>query len=142
MCQCYRLCFLQMGESRHVCMNIVFHNSLQCFEKFLKFCIDFFDFITYIKFHIQCNLIVTASSGMKLLTRIPDTVDQICLYKTVDILIFCCDLQLSGFYIGKDAIQSFQNLVSLFFCQYSLLRKHSYMRLASADILFIKFLIK
>ena len=47
-----------------------------------------------------------------------------------------------GFYIGKDAIQSFQNPVSLFFCQYSLLRKHSYMRLASADILFIKFLIK
>ena len=79
---------------------------------------------------------------MKLLARISDTVDQICLYKAVDVFIFGCDLQLAGFYVCKDAIQSFKNLVSLFFCQDSLFCKHSDMCFASADVLFIKFLVK
>ena len=79
---------------------------------------------------------------MKFLTRISDTVDQISLYKTVNIFIFGCDLQLAGLYICKNTVQSFKYLVSLLFCQDSLFCKHSDMCLASTDILFIKFLVK
>ena len=141
-CQGNRLCFLKMCESRHVSVHIVFHNGLKCFQKFLEFCVDLFDLVADIKFHVKGNLVVTASSCVKLLARISDTVDQICLYKAVDVFIFGCDLQLAGFYVCKDAIQSFKNLVSLFFCQDSLFCKHSDMCFASADVLFIKFLVK
>ena len=68
------------------------------------------DLISCIKLHIQCNLVVTASSGMQLLSCIPDPVDQICLYKTVDIFVFLCNLKLSALYIPADAFQSVQNL--------------------------------
>ena len=142
MCQCDRLCLLQMCEARHICMYIIFHDRLKCFQKFLKLCIDFLNLITDIEFHIKGNLVIAASSCVKLFARISDTFNQICLYEAVDILIFGCDLQPAGLYICKNTVQPAKDLVSLFFCQNSLFCKHSDMCLASTDILFIKFLIK
>ena len=142
MCQCNRLCFLQMRKSRHICVHIILHDHLKSFQKFLQFCIDLFDLITHIQFHIKSDLVITTSSCMKLLTRISDTVNQICLYKTVNIFIFRCNLQFSGFYICKNTVQTAKDLISFFFCQDALLGQHSDMSFTSADILFIKFLVK
>jgi len=142
MCQCDRLCLLQMCEARHIRMYIIFHDRLKCFQKLLKLCIDFLNLITDIEFHIKGNLVITASSCVKLFARISDTFNQICLYEAVDILIFGCDLQPAGLYICKNTVQTAKDLISLFFCQNSLLCKHSDMCLTSTDILFIKFLVK
>ena len=142
MCQSDRLCFLKMGKSRHIGVHIVFHDGLKRFQKFLQFRINLFNLITYIQFHIKRNLVITASSCMKFLTRISDTVDQISLYKTVNIFIFRCNLQFSGFYIRKNTVQPAKDLISFFFCQDALLGQHSDMSFTSADILFIKFLVK
>ena len=64
------------------------------------------DFISYIKLHIQGNLIVAAASGMKFLSRVSDPVNQISLYKTVDIFIFIRNLKCSIFYICPDTLKS------------------------------------
>ena len=40
MCQCNRLCFLQMRKSRHICVHIILHDHLKSFQKFLQFCIN------------------------------------------------------------------------------------------------------
>ena len=79
---------------------------------------------------------------MKFFPGITQTVDQICLHKAVDILIFICNFQFTGFYIFADLIECPYNILHLVFCQDSLLSKHAYMRDASLDILFVKFLVK
>ena len=45
-------------------------------------------FIPCIKLHIKGNLVVTASSGMQFLSRIPDTFNQMCFYKRMNIFMF------------------------------------------------------
>ena len=85
---------------------------------------------------------VVLHDRMQLLSCIPDPVDQICLYKTVDIFVFLCNLKLSALYIPADAFQSVQNLLLLIVCQDPLLCKHHNMCLAALDILLIKSFIK
>ena len=141
-CQCDRLRFLQMGKSRHDRLGVVLHDRKKFAEHIHNQSLQCGDLTSCIKLHIQCNLVITASSGMQLLSCIPDPVDQICLYKTVDIFVFLCNLKLSALYIPADAFQSVQNLLLLIVCQDSLLCKHHNMRLAALDILLIKSFIK
>ena len=107
MCQCDRLCFLQMGESRHIGVNVLFHDFFECYQHLFDECINLGDLIADIKFHIEGYLVIAASSGVQLLSGVSDAVDQVCLHEAVDILILICDLQFSGFHISKDAFQSF-----------------------------------
>ena len=141
-CQCDRLRFLQMGKSRHDRLGVVLHDRKKFAEHIHNQSLQCGDLTSCIKLHIQCNLVITASSGMQLLPCIPDPVDQICLYKTVDIFVFLCNLKLSTLYIPADAFQSVQNLLLLIVCQDPLLCKHHNMRLAALDILLIKSFIK
>ena len=53
MCQCNRLCFLQMRKSRHICVHIILHDHLKSFQKLLQFCINLFDLITHIQVSYQ-----------------------------------------------------------------------------------------
>ena len=101
MCQCDRLCFLQMGKSRHDRLGIFLHDLKKASQSIsINQSCQFRDLhLLVYKLHIQCNLIITASSGMQLLSCIPDPVDQICLYKTVNIFVFLCNLKLSVLYI-------------------------------------------
>ena len=57
--------------------------------------IKFHYLITDIELHIKCHLIVTASSSVKLLACITDSVNQIRLNKTVNVLVFAGNLQFS-----------------------------------------------
>ena len=141
-CQSYRLCLLKVGKSRHVGVNILFHDLLQGKKKVLQLLICLIDLVADIKLHIQSYLVITASSCVKLLSGISNTVDQVCLHEAVDILILCCDLQLACFHVCKDSVQSFCDLLLFFLCQDSLFCKHGNMCLASTDILSVKFLIK
>ena len=141
-CQCDRLRFLQMGKSRHDRLGVVLHDRKKFAEHIHNQSLQCGDLTSCIKLHIQCDLVITASSGMQLLSCIPDPVDQICLYKAVDIFVFLCNLKLSALYIPADAFQSVQNLLLLIVCQDPLLRKHHNMRLAALDILLIKSFIK
>ncbi len=88
MCQRHRLCFLQMRKSRHKSIQIFFHNTLQYLQQVIYQCVGLFDCLTHVHSHIQSNLIITAASGMEFFAGISDTVDQICLYKAVDIFVF------------------------------------------------------
>ena len=49
-----------------------------------------------IKLHIQRHLVVAASSGMQLFSRLSDPVDQRRLHKTVDIFILIRNLKFSA----------------------------------------------
>ena len=141
-CQCDRLRFLQMGKSRHDRLGVVLHDRKKFAEHIHNQSLQCGDLTSCIKLHIQCNLIITASSGVQLLSGVSQTVDQIRLHKAVDILIFFCDLELSIFHILADTFQSVQNLLLLIVCQDPLLCKHHNMRLAALDILLIKSFIK
>ena len=79
---------------------------------------------------------------MQLLSGISDAVNQVCLHEAVDILILAGDFQFSALYVGKNAFQSFQNLISFVFCQNALFCQHLYVCHAAFDVLFIEFLIK
>ena len=94
-CQSYRLCLLKVGKSRHVGVNILFHDLLQGKKKVLQLLICLIDLVADIKLHIQSYLVITASSCVKLLSGISDTVDQVCLNKTVNIFIFISNLKFS-----------------------------------------------
>jgi len=142
MCQCDRLCLLKMGKSRHVGVHILFHDLLQCNKKRFQLFIRLIDLITDIKLHIKCNLIITASSCVQLLTSVTDAVNQIRLHEAVDILVFGCDRKLSSLHICKNSVQAFCDLILLFLCQDALFCKHGNVCLASVDILFIEFLVK
>ena len=140
--QSYRLCLLEMGKSRHVGVYILFHDLLQGKKKVFQLFVGPIDLVADIQFHIQSYLVITASSCVEFLSGVSDTVDQVCLHETVDILVLGCDLKFALFHIFKDSIQPFCDLIFFFLCQDSLFCKHGNMCLASADILFIKLLVK
>ena len=142
MCQRDRLCFLQMGKSRHIRMQVLFHNMIQSYQQFFHQLIQFFDLVSDIQFHVQRHLVISAPSGMQFLSDISDPVDQVCLHKTVNIFVLTGNLQLAGIHIRHDAVQSTDDLLFLFFCQDSLFCKHGYMGFASLYILMEKLLIK
>ena len=93
----------------------------QCLKKFFQQFVDLLDLISCIKLHIQCNLVIAAASGVQLFAGIADAVDQICLHKAVDIFVFVCDLQCSVLNITQNALQAFQDLITLCFSQNTLL---------------------
>ena len=140
--QSYRLCLLKMSKSGHIGVHVLFHDLLQGKKKVFQLFICLIDLIPDIKLHIKSYLVITASSCVKLLSCISDTIDQGCLHKAVDILIFRCDLKLACLHICQDSVQSLCDLILFFFCQNPLFRKHGYMCLASADILSVKFPVK
>ena len=142
MCQRDRLCFLQMGESRHIGMQVFFHDLIQCHQQLLHQFVQFFDLVSDIQFHIQRYLIISASSGVQFLTCVTDPVDQICLHKTVDIFVLTGDLQFIGIHIRHDTVQSGDDLIFFLFCQNPLFCKHRHMCLASLYILMEKLLIE
>src|SRR5699024_8954888 len=111
MSQCNRLCFLKMGKSSHVCMYILFHDLQQRFHETLHQMIHLVNLISHIQLHIQSHLIIPASSRVKLLSGISDSVDQIRLHKTVNIFIFTGNFQSSGSHIIQNSLQAVQNLL-------------------------------
>ena len=46
------------------------------------------DLVSYIELHVQCDLVVPASSGVELFAHIADPVYEICLDKAVYIFVF------------------------------------------------------
>ena len=142
MCQRDRLCLLEMGESRHISMEVFLHDLLKRLQKIQHQPVHLPDFIPHIELHIQRHLIVPASSCVQLFAGVPNPLDQIRLHKTVDILILFGDLQAMVFHVLQDAFQPFQDLLFLLFRQNPLLGKHADMCHAALDILPVKFLVK
>ena len=112
--QCDRLRFLEVCEAWHVCVDILFHDLLKCFEKFLYQFVCLVNLISYIEFHVKGYLVVTASSCVKFLACITDSVDKVCFYKAVDIFIFGCNLEFAGSYICKDSVKTCFDLIFFF----------------------------
>ena len=100
------LCLLQMGKARHDRLCVIFHNGKNGLKQMMEQILGMFYLTSGIKAHIQCHLIVSAASGMQFLARITDTVDQICLHKTMNILVFGCDGKFAVCHIFFDAFQS------------------------------------
>ena len=137
-----RLCFLEMGKSRHICLCVLLHQFQEHFQHLPEQSVELADLIPCIQLHIQRDLIIPAAPGVQLLSRIPDAFDQIRLHKTVDVFIFVCDLQASVLHISADPLQPFYDLRLLLLRQDPLLREHRHMRDAAPDILLIKSLVE
>ena len=86
--QSYRLSFLEMSKSRHISVEVFLHDLKKRFQQLFQKEICLADLVPDIHLHIQSHLVVPASSGMKLLAHISLPVNEICLYKAVDIFIF------------------------------------------------------
>ena len=91
-CQSYRLCLLKVGKSRHVGVNILFHDLLQGKKKVLQLLICLIDLVSCVELHIESDLIISASPGVESLSGISDPFDQVRLNEGMDILGFRCDL--------------------------------------------------
>ena len=141
-CKSDRLCLLKMCESRHISFDILFHQFQKNFKNLFQESVKLNNLISCIKSHIQCNLVVSASSCMQLLSCIPDPVDQVRLNKAVNIFIFICNLKCSVFHILTDPVQSVNDLLLLILSQNPLFCKHCHMRNTSADILLIESLVE
>ena len=142
MCQGNRLRFLQMRKARHIGMEILFHNMIQCFQKMFHQMINLLNLISHIKLHIQSHLIITASSCMQFFACVADSVNQICLHKTVNIFVFAGNLKFTFFHISHNRIQSLDDFIFLLIGQYPLFRQHRHMCLTSTHILMKKLLVK
>ena len=123
-------------------MNILFHDLLQGKKKVLQPLICLIDLVADIKFHVKGNLVVTASSCVKFLACITDSVDKVCFDKAVDIFIFGCDFEFAGSYICKDSVKTCFDLIFFFCCQDPLSGEHCYVCFAASDVLLIEFLVK
>ena len=86
-CQRKRLRLLQVREARHVGVDVFLDDTLQGSEQFEYECTKFSNLITHIQLHVQCNLVVTTASGMKLFAGLADAADQGCLHEAVDVLV-------------------------------------------------------
>ena len=102
MCECDRLRFLQMGKSWHNRLRIFFHNAKQYLQQLFQQFIRLKNLLPGIQTHVQCHLIISASSGMQFLSGISQTVNKVCFHKTVNILIFRSDGKLSALHIRKN----------------------------------------
>ena len=137
-----RLCLLKMRKSRHVCAGVVLHEGEELTQQGSKERVRLIDLVPDVKLHIQGNLVVPAPSCVELFPRIPDPFCQDSLDKAVYIFIFFRDLKGTVFDILQYAVQTFLNLLSLFFCQDPLFCEHCRMSLAPADILPVKSPVK
>ena len=88
MCQSYWLCLLEVSKSRHVCVDVLIHKSVKSSQKLVNKLLELDDLVSYIELHVQCDLVVPASSGVELFAHIADPVDEICLDKAVYIFVF------------------------------------------------------
>ena len=70
----------------------------QLFQQFIRLK----NLLPGIQTHVQCHLIISASSGMQFLSGISQTVNKVCFHKTVNILIFRSDGKLSALHIRKN----------------------------------------
>ena len=134
--------FLQMGESGHICVHIFPHNSVYDRQKRLEQALRLVDLIPHIQLHVQRHLVVPASARVELFPGVSDPLDQICLHKTVDILILGSDFQGSVLDIPLDPLQAADYGVSLFLCQDFLLCQHFHVSDTAPDVLTVKLLIE
>ena len=95
-----------------------------------------------VKLHIQCNLVITASSGMKTFSGIANAFDQMCLHKAVNVLVLCSKGQSTVVNVLTDALQSLDDAFFILVRQNTLFGKHGYMGNASLDVFFVEFLVK
>ena len=137
-----RLRFLQMGEARHECIDVLLHDPLQHLQKLAQQMVGVLHFSAHIEPHIQGDLVIPAASGVQLLADVSDPVDQVRLHEAVDILILRCDLQCPALHIRKDTGQPLQNLIALLIRQNLLLRQHPDMGHATFYVLPVQTFIK
>ena len=91
-----------MGKPGHNRLRIFFHNAKQYMQQLFKQFIRLKNLQPGIQTHVQRYLIISASSGMQFLSGISQTVNEICLHKTVNIFIFRSDGKLSALHIRKN----------------------------------------
>ena len=136
------LCLLHVGESRHDGVQIFLHQGKEGCKKLPDIAVDLQNLFSHIKLHVQRHLVVPASSGVKLLSRVPDPVDQVRLHKAVDILILVRNGKLSRRHILPDPGKAVHNRIFFLIRQDSLLCQHGRMGDASLNIFLQKALIK
>ena len=88
-----------------------------------------------VELHVQRDLVIAASAGMKFLARVSNPFDQIRFHKTVDILIFTADRELSALHICEDLPQSADHKIRLLRSDDPLCAQHTRMRDAALYIL-------
>ena len=122
--QCDRLRFLEVCEAWHVCVDILFHDLLKCFEKFLYQFVCLVNLISYIEFHVKGYLIVTASSCVKFLACITDSVDKVCCQDSLSgehcyVCFAASDVLLIEFLVKRDGCVEVIYKFVCFFCETS-----------------------
>ena len=132
--QCDRLCLLQMGEARHICFLMRLHDLKNHTLQTQKLFMNFADSLSGEKPHVQRHLIIARTSGVKLLAVVTDPVDQVGLYKAVNILIFICDGKFSGFYVIPDRKKAFDDILRSLRRKNPLASEHRRMRNAPFNI--------
>ena len=133
---------LHMGKARHDGVQIFLHQRKEGYKKLPDRAVDLQNLFSHIKLHVQRHLVIPASSGVKLLARVPDPVDQVRLHKAVYILILVRHGKLSRRHILPNPGKAVHNCIFFLFRQDSLLCQHGRMGDASLNIFLQKALIK
>ena len=139
-----RLRLLQMGKTRHKGFRIGFHDHKKLLQQLLYQAVNLVNFISGIELHIKSHLIVAATACVKTLSSLSNTLRKSSLHKRMDVFITGIrrNGQCSLIQIPADALQPFDDIISVLFRKNSLLCQHLYMGNAASDILTVKFLVK
>ena len=102
MSKCNWLSFLKVSKARHEGIKVCFHNGEQFFKESFQKTISLINLISCVKLHVKCNLIISASACMKLLSSLSDTFNQMSFYEAVNIFTSVIEFKCATVDIRKN----------------------------------------
>ena len=137
MCQRRGLGLLEMGESGHDSIRILFHDLKDLREQRRQQRAGLIDLVTDIKLHVQGNLVVSAPAGVQTLPGIADPLRQRPLDEGMDVLVVRIILKGQGPVLQflRDLRKSLKDGLPVLFTDDLPVRQHRRVGDTSADIL-------
>ena len=126
-----------MGVTRHNRIEILAALCSQRLHEAKDQLDDLLDFLLDVQAHIECNLIVSRTTGVQTLAGITDALGQQLLDVHVDVLVIERELNLAVLDILQDALKTLNDLLGLMLLDNALLAQHGRVRDRAGDIFLI-----
>ena len=131
------LCALKVSIARHVCGQVFARKIDQGIAKCSNQGEDLLGLVDRIKPLVECDLVITASSGVQTLSGIADPVGEFFFNEHMDVFRIRIKGEFSGIDIVHDGEKSLTDLVGVLLRDDALLGQHLAVGDGALDVLFI-----
>ena len=105
-----RLCSLKVGITRHYGFAVLFSLVGDNLDEVNNEILNIDNLFFKVKLDVKRNLVVTAAGCMKSFAVVADSLCQLALDKGVNVLCLHIELQCAAFDVGKDSLQSLNDV--------------------------------